>query len=44
MVVVSVSLALWICVVWWQDKRTAKDPMVSQYLEEKTAESQIEQA
>lgn len=24
MVVVSVALALWICVVWWQDHRTAK--------------------
>ncbi|RSM09142.1 hypothetical protein CEP52_004237 [Fusarium oligoseptatum] len=24
MVVVSVSLAAWICVVWWQDRRTAR--------------------
>ena len=24
MVVVSVALALWICVVWWQDRRTGR--------------------
>lgn len=24
MIVVSVALILWICVVWWQDKRTEK--------------------
>lgn len=24
MIVVSVALILWICVVWWQDKRTER--------------------
>lgn len=28
MVVVSVSLAVWICVVWWQDKRTTHIQLV----------------
>lgn len=24
MIVVSVALIMWICVVWWQDKRTER--------------------
>lgn len=24
MIVVSVALAFWVCVVWWQDKRTER--------------------
>lgn len=38
MVVVAVILALWICVVWWQDKRTAVIEMTSADAEAKLQE------
>lgn len=43
MVVVSVALAAWICVVWWQDKRTAHLSPVAPLTDKKEdEEKQIE--
>lgn len=41
MVVVAVLLAIWICIVWWQDKRTAALVQEGQTEEVKTVEIEI---
>ena len=38
MVVVSVCLVVWICVVWWQDKRTAHIQVFDHVLDSKLEE------
>lgn len=40
MIVVSLALAFWVCVVWWQDKRTEKMVAVQYDAEAKLDDTQ----
>ncbi|KAH8690933.1 major facilitator superfamily domain-containing protein [Talaromyces proteolyticus] len=42
MIVVTICLAMWICIVWWQDKRTQPIQMTQGILKTKSIEEEVE--